>query len=103
MALKLKLLSMDRLHFQEVQSKDTTALPNTLDRHLGPASRRGPQINHDFALLEQLVLVVHLHELESSAGTPAFFLGKLHIGIIYVLLHPRFAGSGSFHSVKCCF
>ena len=68
---------------------------------------KGPVVEcengYHLATLEQLVLVVDLHQLECCARTPAFFLGELNIRIIDMFHHPRLAGSGSLHSVKCRF
>ena len=86
----------DRLHRQEVDGDHLAPLPSTdahpLGRHLGPAARRGAEVDHALAGLEQAVLVVDLDQLEGGARAVALALGGGHVGIVELALEPALRG-----------
>ena len=95
--------TMDGIHLQKIKRKDQTLIPHPLNSDLRPPAWRCPEVDNNLATLKQFVLIVDFHQLKGSSRTPPFFLCHLDIRIINMLLHPRLAGSGSLHSLKCRF
>ena len=85
-----------RVHFGDVDGHHPAAAAlagrGTLDRHLGPAARRGAQVDHASAAGQEMEAVVELDELEGGARaiTQAPRLGD--VGVVELTLQP--AGGG---------
>ena len=72
----------DRVHRQQVERHDPAAGRDAFQRHLGPAARRGAEVDHPGARLQQPDLVVDLEQLEGGARAVAAGLGGADIGVV---------------------
>src|SRR5262249_50594272 len=61
---------------------------DALHRDLAPAARRGAEIDHACALLEQMVLVVDLDQFEGGAGGKTLALGARHVRVVELPFKP---------------
>src|SRR4051794_13050430 len=87
-----------RLDVEEVDADDAPPplrAADPLRRDLGPAARRGAEIDDALAGLQQAVLVVDLEELECGARAVALALGERHIGVVQLPLEPPLRRGGA--------
>jgi hypothetical protein len=80
----------DRLDRQQVDADHRGGAP--LDRHLGPAARRGAEVDDPAALADQVKAVVDLEQLEGRAAAPALGPGALGPFVGQLALDPLLAG-----------
>src|SRR5262249_55559068 len=81
----------DRLDRRRIDA-DNDATLRTLDRDLGPAARRGAEIDHPCAGLEKAQLVIQLQELEGGTRAVAALPGFGNVRIVELALQPALRG-----------
>jgi hypothetical protein len=83
----------DRLDRQQVDADDGARA--ALQRHLGPATGSGAEVEHAHALLDDVEAIVEFDELKGGARPPAVLLRRRDIGVVELARQPALRGDAA--------